>query len=411
MIKFLITILGFAVFIRNYIKGRLISSSSLWTLCYLLIFVLFPVASSEEYSRHDVIDALALIGIVSFFLGALFGSKIKIWYHNDKITMRDRCPSFKIAKIGFITVYILTMILIAQSIGTSGIKAIFAGALTSKQIALSGESSVLEFVQQLLVPCLLCMWISAETYKQKRNCVAFTALYLVEMFFFSFTRLFSFCTLIIILLFVIRNMEKKRQAICIGIATIAMSVLLVVINFVRCLGMGGFQWSDIFNIESFLSGTDFGAAYKYFNVEIQHEPALINPIVYFKWLYCFIPRSLWPGKPETINIQIMKTILPNLVSTGFSAGTSVLGEAYAFLGYIGIALYPFVWGVVCEALDRKYYDRLTMGYDHCMGNILYYIFAVFIVISGQRGDWSLYLIIIVWLYFLPIYLMTKYRVK
>ena len=111
-------------------------------------------------------------------------------------------------------------------------------------------------------------------------------------------------------------------------------------------------------------------------------------------------------------MQVLKYINPMKAASGYStAGNSVLGEGYAILGYFGIVLFPFLWGTVCGKLDKRYYRRLKSGADHCLQNICYYIFAVFIVISGQRGDWCQYMTIVIWFYMLPMYIMSKVSLK
>ena len=103
---------------------------------------------------------------------------------------------------------------------------------------------------------------------------------------------------------------------------------------------------------------------------------------------------------------------PALAQTGYStAGNSVLGEGYAVFGWIGIALFPLIWGIVCTLLDRKYYFKLLTNEDKSMWVIGYYIFTAFIIISCQRGDWSQYGTIIVWLFILPLLLASKIRIK
>ena len=107
-------------------------------------------------------------------------------------------------------------------------------------------------------------------------------------------------------------------------------------------------------------------------------------------------------------MQVLKQINPGLAATGYStAGNSVLGEGYAVFGLVGIFLAPFIWGVVCTVLDESYYNRLEEGKDQSIWTIAYLIFAVFVVISGQRGDWSQYMTIVLWFYLLPLYCIGR----
>jgi len=166
---------------------------------------------------------------------------------------------------------------------------------------------------------------------------------------------------------------------------------------------------QIFDIGYIFESSDFGASYAWFDRLLNIEPPYIRIDTYLKpVLYLFIPRSIWIDKPEQTSMQILKILDPSLASTGYSAaGFSVLGEGYAMIGYIGIVVFPYIWGVICSKMDIKYYRRLRSGFDNCTQNLYYYYYAVFVVLCGQRGDWNQYLILVIWFYMLPIHVMSK----
>lgn len=227
----------------------------------------------------------------------------------------------------------------------------------------------------------------------------------------AFTRVFLISLIGMILLYIVRNKSQAKQALYSAMGALGLLSLLIIMNFIRCFGFGSkITFGSVFNLSYMFESSDFSASYYWFDKLLSIDSPYINPLTYLKPFLIFIPRSVWSDKPEQVSMQILKILDPALASSGYStAGYSVLGEGYGILGYLGIFFSPFIWGIICDRLDFKYTQRLKKGVDNSLQNVSYYIFAVFVVICGQRGDWNQYMINVIWLYLFPLYVMRKLR--
>ena len=416
MLKLLIFIMACLIILYNYKNNRLVSSSSLWVFCYILIFVVYPLYEKNiNFEKKVLIDVVALVGIVCYFIGLTFGSRL-VWGKGRTNTIGILLfPKYRIANICFWAFFALSIVVLISKLGTSGITSILAGNMTAKQFALENDSSSSSYVfsVHLLVPCILCLWMTAESSKQKINSVICLCIYILETVLFGFTRIFLISIVAMILIYEIRNKPQRKQLFLVVAGIVGIGTVLVAMNFVRTFGLNtGRSFSDMLDLEYVFESTDFSSSYYWFDELLKKNPPYINPIVYLKPIFAFVPREIWTNKPEPLSMQVLKYINPMKAASGYStAGNSVLGEGYAILGYFGIVLFPFLWGTVCGKLDKRYYRRLESGADHCLQNICYYIFAVFIVISGQRGDWCQYMTIVIWFYMFPMYIMSKVSLK
>lgn len=413
--KLLLFLICCLMIYHNYRRNRLISSSSLWIACYMLIFILYPIYSGKIFSNAGLIDICALVGMIFYIMGALLGERLAISKKNKK---RISVPDFNASYMGFWLVMALFFVSIIMKIGTSGFRAVLQGSITANQLAWSDELSMgnmFIYLMNMLIPFVISVWIQAEP---KRKSDRIKALVCVLLFVgvslvFSYTRLFIMCTLTIILFFEMRNMPRRRQLMIGIIAVLVLTLFMIFLNFFRNLGSSriGDFWSYI-NVGYIFESTDFGASYRWFSELLNYESPYIFPITYLKPFFAFVPRRMWPNKPEPLSLDLLKMINPALSETGYStAGNSVLGEGYAIMGWIGIAIFPMIWGCVCTYLDRKYQYKLSIGEDNSLWVICYYIFTAFIIISCQRGDWSQYGTIIVWLFILPLVLVSKIRTR
>lgn len=413
MFELIILFIGVAILFYNSIHKRLISSSSLWVFCYLMIFVIYPLLTNRVYTNSELISECAIMGIICFAFGELCASKISFFKSINKYPFEALCPKFSYAFTLYWIIFVLYISTFIMAVGANGILAVLFGSITSKQLALDDSLSVSNlytFVFQLFVPCIIGMWISAKTKKEQIKKYFCFLLYASITMLFGFTRMFFICLLAIIFFYQVRNYSLKKQVYFVSLAVVALILLMIIMNFVRNLGLG--NWSDLIdrmNIDFLFESTDFSFSYHYLNELLNFESPYISPLVYLKAFFFFIPRELWEAKPESLSLQVLRYIDPFLANTGFSTGCSVLGEGYAILGYPGMALITFLWGIVCTRLDVIYYRYLMNNKEKSLYFAYYYIFTTFILINGQRGDWSIYLLMILWLYMLPLYIISKFK--
>ena len=398
-------LLNLAVSIK---KKQLLSSTSMWIFCYALIFVVTPMITQIQYENEDLIDAMAFIGIICFTIGRALGDKIKI-KSKDKSVNNTKYNINKVIVL-YILITLSAITTLIASLGFETIQKLLTGGITSKQLALNNDSmgiTIFSLLQNLQAAVLIIIFLIPN---KKRIKYLLLLLFIAQNIIFSFTRIFVVCVLIILIMHKIRNTETRKQAILISAAVAFLCIFMVSMNYIRNLGFSNdYSTKDIVKIENIIEGTDFNVAYKYFDKLLSVGSPHIIPYAYLKPIYVLIPRSIWPNKPETLNIEILKKIDPEKANTGFSAATSVLGEGYAVLGAIGIIIYPLIWGIICAYQDKKY--MIYKNTNNIQYLAFYYIFTTLIVISGQRGDWSTYFVLIVWIYLLPMYVMSRLSKK
>lgn len=412
MIKFLILLFCTSILGYNIKRRQLISSSTIWIVCYILIFVICPLFDHRHVFRNaDLIDVYALIGIVAFFVGNVFFRRVVLKDRVAELNGNYMFPTYQFALKCFWVVCVFTFLLMIARHGSSMFVNIVSGNMTSKKIMHSTEvgADVLGMLCQMLIPCLLAVWMSADTYKKKIHSLICLCVYISYSVMFSFTRIFMISVLAIILIYEIRNFTLKKQSIILSLGVSCLFIFMVSMNFIRCHGLGKeIDAKTLFDVDYMFESSDFSSSYYWFDKLLSIEPPYLSFLVYLKPFVFFIPRSIWPDKPEQSSMQVLKILDPSLVKTGYStAGYSVIGEGYVMLGEVGIFLFPLIWGILCGKLDDGYYRRLHAGVERCYQNVFYYIYAVFIMISAQRGDWCQYLIIVFWFYYLPLYLMSK----
>ncbi len=411
MLKIAILIIGVVALLVNYRRGLLLSSSTIWLAAYILIFIGHPLLTDNFYQHEDEIDVYALIGMIMFCFGSLLSSLVETEQKVNLFKLDQKFPSFDVAFRLYILFLIGFFASLIGSIGRDGVLAVFNGSLTAKKLALDDTINVsllyITFLH-LLFPCTLAMWFTQGGGVEKFKSRICLAGYFLLTIFFGFTRLFLICLLGIILFYQMRYKDRRVQFFVLVIGLFSLFVLLVSMNFIRCLGVGELSsLSDWINFENVLESTDFNASYYYFDSLLSFESPHINPFVWLKAVYAFIPRSIWPLKPEPLSLQVLKYTDPALAATGYStAGNSVLGEGYAIIGYAGIFLFPLIWGFACTRLDLNYQKRLANRTRISLADFMYYIFAFLIVISAQRGDWSQYTVIILWYFFIPLMIMS-----
>jgi len=416
MYKLLIFILFLLTILYNYYNKRLASSSSMWVFCYVLIFVIYPLYNKDIiFSNEKTIDIFALLGIIMFFIGLTFGSRIVIKTNRNFKKNLKEVSNFYVACCCFFIFLVISLIILIRKIQISGIISILNGSFTSKKFALEHDNSSSAFVfsVHLLVPCLLSIWMSSNTKKEKKISIFCLILYLIVNLFFVFTRIFMISVIAIILIHEIRNKNNFKQLIFLSSGVIILVVFMILLNFIRTFGLGTeISASNLLDFSYVFESTDFGASYYWFDELLNYKSPFINPIVYFKPFFAFIPRFIWQNKPEPLSLQILKYINPTLAARGYStAGNSILGEGYSVASYFGMLLYPFLWGMICGKFDKSYYRRLKYKGKTSLKDIYYYIFEVFIIISCQRGDWSQYMTVVIWFYIVPLYLMSKVSSK
>ena len=103
----------------------------------------------------------------------------------------------------------------------------------------------------------------------------------------------------------------------------------------------------------------------------------------------WIPRSIWPNKPETLSVLIGQYLFGG-GSRGVSMGATVFGEFWANFGFVGFAVMPVVLLTINFALTK-------MIRDTTMRMIAVFVFGYTIVRMPISDFTVLYLFVVVFL--------------
>lgn len=102
---------------------------------------------------------------------------------------------------------------------------------------------------------------------------------------------------------------------------------------------------------------DFGVAYNNFLFILKNigEIGYLYGQSIFKIFYTWIPRSLWPGKPLDVQMQIVNFNTNPYYAGGTSQSMTLVGEAYWNLGIIAIILFFSSLGFINKYIERNFY--------------------------------------------------------
>ena len=119
------------------------------------------------------------------------------------------------------------------------------------------------------------------------------------------------------------------------------------------------------------------------NKVIEDFPDKYNYITvspYVKVISVFIPRTIWPNKPESTPLILAKLYNPEF--EGFSLNGSIFSEGYVSLGYIGVLLISLFIITVIGAFKRSVESFISKEYAIYVS----FFFALLCVRFGSLSD-------------------------
>lgn len=155
-----------------------------------------------------------------------------------------------------------------------------------------------------------------------------------------------------------------------------------------------FRWLSTLKKEGLLNIllNSFGSAYVSGHFDAHQMIVTISRYVAdagFAWgkqilgaLLFFVPRSIWPGKPEGTG----HTAIVHLDQFYFSnASATMAAEGYVNFGLVGVVVLAVLFGLLVYRVDRFYWRERTGFWEEKNGDILY-PFAMFMFFFLLRGD-------------------------
>ena len=95
----------------------------------------------------------------------------------------------------------------------------------------------------------------------------------------------------------------------------------------------------------------------------------------------FVPRKLWPGKPEGSGSMIISEMAPSYINSNVSC--PIVGEGILNFGVAGVLLFSFLLGKIAGKIDRLYWERWNR--NRSCGGIMY-CYVILFALLLFRGD-------------------------
>jgi len=170
-------------------------------------------------------------------------------------------------------------------------------------------------------------------------------------------------------------------------------IFIVIMGYLRS-GLGDLNASvSVFNLfhdrsnllTIVIYALDFPTAYDIYLMIVNHLPDYDYGygMSYLKLLFLFVPRSIWPDKPENITWISTRLFRPEQLDLGVSYNPTILGEMYYNFGIFGVISLCFLFGMCCH-LPLTYYKKNRFS----IGGIIIYSVLLFSIIEQFRGAFS-----------------------
>lgn len=404
MVKLFILLIAIVIIGTQIMQKRLLTSVTIWVGCYCCYFLIAPLLLNDH---NDTVDYFAVMGISSFLAGYIF-VRIMSSLFPFKCHMRIGSKQEQLSTKRYRTVcdYALffTIVFLMLALGRSGLLSFTNGQLAAKDYLIRKEGIFVKLYSatiDLTGYMILFLFIKDEG-RVNRKFIVRLVIYGLIILFFCYTRATLILLFTALFLYKLRKERPARQILVMFILIVSGTFIMVVMGIVRVYGVSGLYNLSMRRIWNNLTGSiDFTFVYKSFQQEIEHD-VRISALVYLKPFFMVIPRSIWNDKPLAATIQILSHIDPGALARGYSEGFTILGEGYAVLGKKGIVILPFLWSIVCAALDEIYVRKVKNRKDTDLMTCSYVIFMSYTVIQGHRmgsdAVMVVFIIAICWLY-------------
>jgi len=367
-----------ALFLPSYKGLRFYYSTNIAFLSGMLIFyvvsyfrelILSPEVFTHEYDQiHVEIQVLILVSLL-FYLASYFVMHIQYiskgagkgnYNRNNCITKKMATPHI------YIAIIITSLVFILKS-------------QDWLPLFLSNYIGII----QLFPTVYLYYHLSKATFVSRYQYLLFLILFVILLFGVS---RFNALYLVIPLFLYEYYLHSKKIKIWYLIAIIFTVILIGSFSkTVAILGQynieGSFLTSPVFYSQLAMRTitVDFLDTYRNLISIIElysHDSSLLLGESLITPVINFIPRFIWEDKPLSFGFILGDTLYPD---TGISLAPSFIGELYANLGIIGVAMGSLFLGAISNNIDYKLSNNSAKPYPEG-------IFLVFIFFMLPRGD-------------------------
>lgn len=366
------------------------------SLLFLTVFsisFLLPIIMDKPFnyklyldaSNYDYTNKLYLLALIVFVVTNLIIQLANIKFEMNNLLI------IKTKNIDNIyPIYVLATIVVIMLTGLN----IFTGGST----ATLENSSIMKMLQgSVLLGYLYLSYLYLYNSNNTRNKVKSLFLILISVIvvtiFIFGRRILIYPTIAILVLYIYK---KGKTPNLLHLSAIALSTILIILPLmmsIRTYGLkdGFVNFKDIlvgdYNkyIDYLAVGTDVNYSYSLATI-ITNYQVHVNILTLFKPLFIFIPRSIWPNKPQPLSEEIVKKLnFP--FDQGMSIPPGFVGEAYIYLGVFGIILASIIFAIFCGLADQYSLSlRKAENGIYSINLILITILSIQLIMGSIRGD-------------------------
>lgn len=104
---------------------------------------------------------------------------------------------------------------------------------------------------------------------------------------------------------------------------------------------------------------------------------------YLKFIYQFVPRAIWHGKPEDVSTLMSALFRPEQSAAGITYNPTLLGEMYYNFGIAGVVIGCFLLGIALGWMYR-------LGREQQGNAAVRFLYAILLVSIVEQGRGALY---------------------
>lgn len=393
---------------------------SLFWIVMFSISLLLPVFIDRKFSYGYIIRDIAyhklnliyLICLIVFIISNLPFQLRKIRFSNTKVK-KIEYGTLKRANFLYCVLSVLLIIILGIEVVTTG---------TSSTLELNSWIKMMQasILLGLLFTSYLSLLYSNNKHQTIKNLIILLFAIIFAVFFIFGRRILIYPTIAAIILFIYKKRIQPSITKISILSIISIFIGLPLLMSIRTLGIKegiinfiGIIKGDYDQYLNYLAiGTDVTYSYSLAAI-ILTEDIRVTFLTLFKPFFIFIPRSIWPDKPEALSEALVhKMNLP--FDKGMSIPPGLVGESYVYFGIVGVILVSVIFGVICGIADN-YSQHLINHPDgrNSINLIMIVIVMIQIIMGSIRGDTATNIQEALYL-FLPLLLIlhfSKYKIK
>lgn len=369
---------------------------SLFFLSMYSVSFLLPALINKKFNYkfylsdiyYEKLNVLYLSGLIIFILSNFIFNFTKI----------------KNVKFGFLKVNVLTkksinklflvfLVLFAIMAIVLGIEVVLYGTTATLELP-----SIIKIFQSITILGAVYSSLLKIYFSESKREIIFGVFISILVILFSSLFLFGRRLLLypIIAVIALFIFKRKKSPSLIKLSVIAITTITIILPGMMSIRTLGFSegiknfrdilFGDYNQYLQYLSvGTDVTYSYSLAGIIMAYDTR-ITPLTLLKPIFSFIPRSIYPDKPQPLSEAIVEHLSLDF-DQGMSIPPGIVGESLLYGGIIWMIFVFLIFGVVCGLLDN-YTNYLRAEKNGLFSTNLIFITIVTVqFLSGSiRGD-------------------------